>query len=295
MTTTSNSPLAPRRPSPSTLRVRRLAKSQDGSGQSVGTTSDGVAYTWGPKNSLGQLGRPSGDEPSREPHTAQFVDPNDDSTKLVDNVQVSRAYAGGNGEAGHTAVIDTNGHLWLSGSDRWQQLGLVKVTSIDANLGATGYTWEGLWKERFHKNIYVTKLLQEVSGGDGKIRDVAIGGDHTLVLSANRKDVIAFGKGGEGQLGLTGKPWVSAPVRSKELSSKRENIAAVCAVNHCSLTLGDDGQVLTSVGKCSKRMSEGFARALQYCQKKAEGEGLLNATITVEGSSADEKTRLNLS
>lgn len=277
----------------SPLRIRRLAKSQDGSGQSVGITSDGVAYTWGSKSSLGQLGRPSGDKPSREPHPAQFVDPNpsssDSSTKLVDNVRVSRAYAGGNGEAGHTAVIDTNGHLWMAGSDRWQQLGLVKVTSIDANLGATGYTWEGLWKERFHKNMYVTKLLQEVSGGDGTIRDIAIGGDHTLVLSPNRKDVIAFGKGGEGQLGLTGKPWVSAPVRSKELSSKRGDIAAVCAINHCSLTLGDEEQVLTSAGKCSKRLSgAAFAKALQYCQKKAEREGLL--TTNVEESGASDRT-----
>jgi alpha-tubulin suppressor-like RCC1 family protein len=263
------------------LRVRRLAKSQDGSGQSIGVTSDGVPYTWGRTNSLGQLGRPSGDKskPSREPHPAQFVDSAcNDPVGLSDNVRVVRGYAGGNSEAGHTAVVDTNGHMWLAGSDRWQQLGLVKLTSsIDANLGATGYTWDGLWKDRFHKNTYVTRLLQEVTGGDGTIRDVAIGGDHTLVLSANRKDVIAFGKGGEGQLGLTGKPWVSAPIRSKELSSKKEDIAAVCAINHCSLTLGDDGQVLTSAGKCSKRISEGFAKALQYCQRKAEREGLLTA------------------
>lgn len=286
MTTTGESPSPPPAAAP-TVRIRRLAKSQDGSGQSVGITSDGIAHTWG-RNSLGQLGRPSGDKPSREPHPAQFVDPNA-STNLVDNVRVSRAYAGGNGEAGHSAVIDTNGHLWMAGSDRWQQLGLVKVTSIDANLGATGYTWEGLWKEKFYKNGYVTKLLREVSGGDGTIRDIALGGDHTLVLSANRKDVIAFGKGGEGQLGLTGKPWVSAPVRSKELSSKRGDIAAVCAINHCSLTLGDEGQVLTSTGKCSKRQSgAAFAKALQYCQKKAEREGLL--TTNVEESGASDRT-----
>mmetsp|Transcript_14145 Transcript_14145/g.40567 ORF Transcript_14145/g.40567 Transcript_14145/m.40567 type:complete len:279 (-) Transcript_14145:158-994(-) len=270
MTTSAPPPSLPPR-----LRVRRLAKSQDGSGQSIGVTSDGVAYTWGRTNSLGQLGRPPGDksEPSREPHPAQFVD----SNRLLDNVRVARAYAGGNEEAGHTAVIDTHGHMWLAGTDRWQQLGLVKLTSIDSNLGATGYTWDGLWKERFHKNAYVTKLLQEVSGGDGTIRDVAIGGDHTLVLSANKNDVIAFGKGGEGQLGLTGKPWVSAPVRSKELSSKKEDIAAVCAINHCSLTLRDDGHVLARVGKCGKRTTEGFAKALKYCQKKAEREGLLTA------------------
>jgi len=283
MTTTTTKASSPPQPAPPpSLRVRRLAKSQDGSGQSVGTTPDGVAYTWGRTNALGQLGRPSGDKPSREPHRAQFVDPGD-STKLVDNLRVARGYAGGNGEAGHTAIVDTHGHIWLAGADRWQQLGLVKLTSIDANLGATGYTWEGLWKERFHKNTYVTKLLQELSGGDGTIRDVAIGGDHSLVLSSNRKDVIAFGKGGEGQLGLTGKPWVSAPVRSKELSSKRGDIAAICAINHCSLTLGGDGQVLKTVGKCSKRASEGFAKALQYCQKKAEREGLLSPRLVTSG------------
>mmetsp|Transcript_21993 Transcript_21993/g.45446 ORF Transcript_21993/g.45446 Transcript_21993/m.45446 type:complete len:271 (-) Transcript_21993:1784-2596(-) len=252
-----------------TLRVRRLAKSMDGSGQSVGISSDGRAYTWGRTNKLGQLGRRSGEKPSKKPHPAQFVDP-DDPSRTVDNVKVVRAFAGGNEEAGHTAVLDSTGSLWLAGTDRWQQLGL-----CNAALGTIGYTWDGLWKEAFHRNTFVPKLLSDVCC-DATIRDIAIGGDHTLVLSANKRDVIAFGKGGDGQLGLAGfKPWVSAPVRSKELSSRKGDIAAVCAINHCSLTLGNDGQVLSEAGKCSKRMSKRYAAALQYCQKRAERDGLV--------------------
>merc|ERR1711935_316979 len=90
------------------------------------------------------------------------------------------------------------------------------------------------------------------------IRAVALGGDHTLVLSSNKKDVFAFGKCGDGQCGFIGKPYVSAPKRSKLFSStsnignngdkdssgSASYIAAVCAVESCSMTINDDGKIL---------------------------------------------------
>ena len=104
------------------------------------------------------------------------------------------------------------------------------------------------------------------------IRDVALGGDHTVVLSRNRRDVLTFGKGGEGQLGLTSKPWVSSPSKSKVLSSSKSDIAAVCAFRHCSMTLDDDGQIKNSVGKCSK-----IKKALELCRKRAAESGLIGS------------------
>ena len=106
------------------------------------------------------------------------------------------------------------------------------------------------------------------------IRDVALGGDHTVILSSNKKDVITCGKGGEGQLGLTSKPWVSSPSKSKALSSSKSDIAAVCAFRHCSMTLGDDGEIKNSVGKCSK-----MTKALELCRKRAAESGLIGSNL----------------
>mmetsp|Transcript_28650 Transcript_28650/g.41652 ORF Transcript_28650/g.41652 Transcript_28650/m.41652 type:complete len:99 (-) Transcript_28650:140-436(-) len=87
-----------------------------------------------------------------------------------------------------------------------------------------------------------------INGGENTIRDVALGWDHTVVLSSNQRDVYVFGKGGDGQLGLSGKPFVSGPAKSVELSSKNtsskhnndsssnsDNTAAVCAIRRCSM------------------------------------------------------------
>lgn len=76
---------------------------------------------------------------------------------------------------------------------------------------------------------------------------MGLGSDHTVVFSSNPKDVIVFGKGGEGQLGLKQKCFLSAPTKSSALSSNRFEIGAVCAIEHCSLSLNRDGQVLTKV------------------------------------------------
>jgi alpha-tubulin suppressor-like RCC1 family protein len=115
---------------------------------------------------------------------------------------------------------------------------------------------------------------------DATIRDVALGGDHTLVLSSNQRDVYAFGKGGEGQLGTTGKPFVSAPVKATKLSvSSNDNktkIAAVCAIQHCALTIDDKGDVLKHAGKC-RRSSREFQEALEACIRRATSNGLLSS------------------
>lgn len=120
------------------------------------------------------------------------------------------------------------------------------------------------------------------------IRDVAIGGDHTVILSSNQHDVITFGKGAEGQLGLINKPFVNALAVSKELSTTPQHpsndsigttdasqkIAAVCAIGHCSLTLGDNNEVMNMVGKC-RRSSMEFQKALKTCQLRVHQSNLV--------------------
>jgi len=260
--------------SSSPIKFIEIPKAQE-SGHIIAITPDGAAYSFcSPKskscnNDLGQLGR-KGDIHAKLPvvfnsydhndnnddgktNPKSKNDPNDNTTKP--KLRIAHAYTGGFATSGHSALLDANGHLYLSGCDRWQQLGLGS-----SHGGSSGYTWENgrLWQEEFRRNGFVVDLLKRLDGGFGDgfgaggsgsggighsgdmsrryIRDVALGGDHTVVLSSNRKDVITFGKGGEGQLGLTSKPWVSAPMRSKVLSSKSPNIAAVCAFKNCSMT-----------------------------------------------------------
>lgn len=218
-------------------------------GHSIGITATGQLFTWGPSNTLGQLGRTSS---AKIPRPVLSLPP------------IHRAYVGGRNDSGHTAALDTEGNIWLTGCDRWQQLGLGSM-----NGGAAGYTWSKVFQTTFQKNEFVMELLR---AHDTAIRDVALGGDHTLILSSNQKDVIAFGKGDEGQLGLREKRFVSAPSKSKVLSSDAQPIAAVCAFDNCSFTLNNMGNVLNKAGKCKAGL---LAQELGDCRRRAMLLGLL--------------------
>ena len=226
-------------------------------------------------NELGQLGRLG------NPYKILpiILDDGDGSSAIAQYV-----YTGGFSSSGHSAILDTNGYLWLSGCDRWQQLGLGS-----SHGGSSGYTWKGgkLWQDQFQRNDHVVGLIQKLDSSltnsnihghipSRWIRDVALGGDHTVILSSNKNDVVVFGKGGEGQLGLMSKPWVSSPAKSKVLSSSDANISAVCAFRNCSVTLNDRGEVIKKAGKCSIEI-KGMKRALDMCRKRAKETGLLNS------------------
>lgn len=162
-----------------------------------------------------------------------------------------------------------------------------------SNGGSSGYTWKGgkLWQESFQKNDHVLELIKRLDPSLASnntdmsknstsldlsrrwIRDVALGGDHTILLSSNKKDVVVFGKGGEAQLGLSSKPWVSSPAKSKLLSSSTPDISAVCAFRNCSMTLDDGGEVISKAGKCSLQL-KGMKKALEMCRKRAKETGL---------------------
>ncbi|KAL7518118.1 hypothetical protein ACHAWX_002977 [Stephanocyclus meneghinianus] len=263
------------------LDFKRKSKAQE-AGHTLGIASNGKAFSYchNPKtcdNELGQLGRPG--------NTSIPL-----PVILPDEAVPRYAYTGGFPSSGHSAILDSTGHLWVSGCDRWQQLGL---GSSDG--GSTGYTWKGgrLWQTQFQNNLHLIEYLERLDPSLNSrdcidrpkkwIRDVALGGDHTLILSHNKKDVIAFGKGGEGQLGLASKPWVSCPAKSKVLSSSNADVAAVCAYRHCSFTLDDRGTVKNVAGKCSFEI-KGLQRALDLCRKRAHEDGLISSEGCTEAT-----------
>lgn len=228
-----------------------------GTRHSIGVTADGMAYSWGSSNAVGQLGRSTGSSSSKHPTPIPL------STKVI------RAFCsqGCSTGSGHSALLDVEGRLWMAGCDRWQQLGLGSVHG-----GSAGYTWiDGkLWQDRFVPTESVLSLIQAKSMS---IRDVALGGDHTLVLASNQKDVYCFGKGGDGQLGLVGKPFVSAPIKSKTLSEDGDVLlSAVCAFQNCSVTLDTTGNLRNQSGKC--RIS-GLQQSIQECIARAKQTGLI--------------------
>lgn len=233
-------------------------------GHSVGiTAAGGIAYTWGRTNNLGQLGRQG---KAKVPAPVRIAD-------VV--VVVKAAFVGGMSDSGHTVILDPSGGMWVTGCDRWQQLGLGSP-----NGGAGGYTWSAgkVFQTTFQRNTFVPEFVKRLNGGGAAtIRDVALGGDHTVVLSSNQRDVVTFGKGGEGQLGLKEKRFLSAATRSSVLSSSSSNddpIAAVCAIEHCSLTLDETGAILNKAGKC-RTTQQSFKAALDACRKRAAGYGLI--------------------
>lgn len=208
---------------------------------------------------MGQLGRDEETVPVRQPG------------EVLIPVKVSKSFCSQGSEvgSGHSAVIDLNGNLWMAGCDRWQQLGLGSAKG-----GTSGYTWVGgkLWQDRFVRSDSIVDLLKSSSA---TIRDVALGGDHTIILSSNRRDVYCFGKGGDGQLGMVGKPYVSAPAKSKSLSENGPNselLSAVCAVQKCSMTLDVTGKVRHTAGKCQ---AAGVQEALEHCIARAKLNGLI--------------------
>jgi len=240
------------------------AEAVNGSGNCVGITADGITFTWGRTNRLGQLGRPG---KARKPAPAVFGGGH--------SVCAAAGFAGGMSDSGHAAIVDVQNRLWMTGCDRWQQLGLGS-----SNGGAAGYTWTAgkIFQTEFVENKFVPELLQKLDPSS-RIRDVAIGGDHTVVLSSNQRDVVTFGKGAEGQLGLGEKRFVSAPAKASLLSSSvnESKIAAVCATEFCSLTLDEEGDVLKTAGRC-RPTQQNFCKSLQACRERAEISGLLGET-----------------
>ena len=293
----------------------RFVDISEGPRHSLGVTDDGRVYSWGnnkSSNNLGQLGRDTSTN-KKKATRPDLVEPFNENNVEATKVFVSNSLQK---DSGHSAILDKNGRLWMSGCDRWQQLGLGSV-----NGGSAGYTWKGgkLWQDKFILSESITTIIDQIQqiGGNGiddnsnlvnmttittpNIRDVALGGDHTLVLSSNKKDVFAFGKCGDGQCGFIGKPYVSAPKRSKLLSSTSNIgkngdkdssssaifIAAVCAVESCSITINDDGKIMRKVGKCSSSSkiasssssvltSTALSDGIEKCILNAKKRGLIN-------------------
>ena len=121
----------------------------EGTRHSLGIDAHGRVFSWGKSNSLGQLGRSTKEIPAK--NAGQVNIPIRRASKVYVSI-------GNDSDSGHSAVIDSDGMLWMAGCDRWQQLGLGSSKG-----GSTGYTWKNgkLWQENFVQSSHVIDLINE--------------------------------------------------------------------------------------------------------------------------------------
>jgi len=163
----------------------------------------------------------------------------------------------------HTMLLGEDGRLWAFGSDRWLQLGIAE-------------TWENGASNRM--------LPVQVAGVRGKhVSMVACGGDHT-VAAMRDGEVLAWGRGKEGQLGAK-KVFASAGITRVSGTTAMPPLrpVAVAAAGHCTLVAvsdgggsigGDSGTSLWWMGRCPTPV-EGQKQAGAVCVGGDEGNNLL--------------------
>ena len=107
-----------------------------GARHSIGIDEEGVAYSWGKSNAVGQLGRPTSIEnPKKRPSRIP----------IKVNGRIVKAYVshGCDKDTAHSALLieetaptadpakPKKQQLWTVGCDRWQQLGLADILSYE--------------------------------------------------------------------------------------------------------------------------------------------------------------------
>ncbi|KAL3826440.1 hypothetical protein ACHAXA_011249 [Cyclostephanos tholiformis] len=137
---------------------------------------------------------------------------------LVDAPRFEKAFLGventPNTGAIHTILLDEDGNAWATGNN------LVGQLCLGDN---------------------VDRMIPEKIPMEGKVLDVAIGGEHTLLLLENGS-VYGCGSNAKGQLGLGEKQTVSSPTKLSDLSSI---VTSVSAGHSHSLFMATDGIYLS--------------------------------------------------
>ncbi len=108
----------------------------------IGLTRDGRAFTWALTSQGNRFGQLCSSLPTSL-HPANI----NEHREVSIGQRVIAVGAGGDKEAGHTALVGEDGSLFMCGCDRWQQLGL-STQKADIGGNAAGYTWDGgkIWQ-----------------------------------------------------------------------------------------------------------------------------------------------------
>jgi alpha-tubulin suppressor-like RCC1 family protein len=237
----------------------------------IGLTHDGRAFTWALTSQGNRFGQLCLSLPTSL-HPANI----NDQREVSIGQRIIAVGAGGDKEAGHTALVGEDGSLFMCGCDRWQQLGL-STQKADIGGNAAGYTWEGgkIW-QNLPQRVAALSNVKIIKVGCSrliwlvcdKIQQVALGKDHTLALDADERTVYAWGKSSDGQLGTAGKAFMRPPSVSQYLSAPATGAAIVqglhalgdcSAAAHSSRT--SSKPTVVSVGKNCTALEKAFRDA----------------------------------
>jgi len=220
---------APSEPGGELLPGRAVDRIACGTAHCLALSSDGEVFSWstGPGGGrMGVLGR----NPS--PGSALSV-AREDLPALVTLPGKGRAQAIACGDL-HSVVVGTMGEVWTFGSNRWMQLGLP--------------TWE-----KGSSHHVEPQRVQALDKMGLKASSASCGADHTLIVTQDG-NIVGWGRGKEGQLGIEGNPFTSAPrILSGTTYLPAADPVAVCAGLQCSVVGVRDkvGNVsLWSLGRC---------------------------------------------
>lgn len=205
----------------------------------------GRAYSWATArsgNRFGQLGL--GDSSCSEQARA---------VAMPANVRVVQAAAGDN----HSALLDSQGGVWLFGCDRWTQLGQNLLWKKGAVWQRTPVHVGGALSRAGSQYSEPSESGAQTSAQSGaqtgtQLIQVACGADHSLAVASDG-NVWAWGRGEHGQLfGSSDRPFTAAPRRSGALEGEH-GADAVAAAGNCSCARSrGDARAIRCVGQCDR-------------------------------------------
>mmetsp|Transcript_2233 Transcript_2233/g.6661 ORF Transcript_2233/g.6661 Transcript_2233/m.6661 type:complete len:398 (+) Transcript_2233:102-1295(+) len=188
------------------LKRAHISSVTCGTGHCIALSKFGEAFSWG-RNKHGQLGH------------GNMTDDTVDAPKRIGipaKVKIVKASCGDN----HTALLDSEGHVWSFGSDQWGQAGHSEQPwTLDKHGNGTPRIIEKLQKKLVH--------------------DIACGGEHTVVVV---KDGTAytFGLGRWGQLGHHNYVHFYAihVMQNLDGTGKLKAESAAAGTNHTTIMMG---------------------------------------------------------
>ncbi|MDR1912310.1 MAG: hypothetical protein LBQ52_08215 [Helicobacteraceae bacterium] len=190
---------------------------------------DNVGKVWASgANNFGQLGAGNfGSQTNRD----GFVQ----ATQSIGDLNIVAIVSGG----GHNVAIDSEGGVWINGSNRFNQLGLAAggVLSAFSETIRLSANYAGWSFKKFAQNDAQPNI------SDRNLTAIAVGDSHTIALDSEGK-VWASGFNEYGQLGLSDPDNQRGFVEITDLSDK--SIVAISAGDQHTIALGANGRVWAS-------------------------------------------------
>jgi len=203
----------------------------------IGILDNGKAYSWGKSNQYGQLGRlTSGKKNCKHPAPVELP------TKALKAYVSNGSYT----RSGHSGILDEHGMLWMTGNDRWLQLGLCEHAAKEKSNEPTT-TSLALIDEGNSREI-------EVETGIGGIAKRIFGGNRETEEEEGKKTVPIWKDGKLKQERFVSAPYVSKLIQNEDKDGEETNLHIQ------DVSLGDNHTLVLS---SNRRSVYAFGRGME--------------------------------